>query len=359
MAALRETDVRALLELVSESNSQRSLRDFRTGILPGLRRLVPCDVATYNEVEPRQRAISLADPEDALDALADPGATLARLGEQNPLIGYYSSTRDGRAYKISDFIGLAEFHELDIYREAYSKLRVEHQMAFALPSQPTVVIGLALSREHKDFSERDRTVLNLARPHLIQAHRNVAAYARLHATMRALARGLGEHGEGVATLGHDGGLEFASPYAMKLLEAHFRGWNGRGGRLPEPLAEAIAAGGPGAPVVFDGADGTLVARHLPSRASDEPDALLLELRSDPLSVAAVQALGLTRRQAEVLRLVALGRSTGEVARELGITPATARKHLENVYARLGVSSRAAAAATAWAGAETRGFSDEE
>jgi hypothetical protein len=179
MTALRETDVRALLELVSESNSQRSLREFRTGILPGLRRLVPCDVATYNEVEPRQRAISLADPEDALDALADPGATLARLGEQNPLISYYASTRDGRAYKISDFIGLAEFHELDIYREAYSKLRVEHQMAFALPSQPTVVIGLALSRERKDFSERDRTVLNLARPHLIQAHRNVAAYARL------------------------------------------------------------------------------------------------------------------------------------------------------------------------------------
>ena len=48
---------------------------------------------------------------------------------------------------------------------------------------------------------------------------------------------------------------------------------------------------------------------------------------------------LTARQWEVLRLVAAGRGTDEVARALFVTEATVRKHLENAYARLGVSSR--------------------
>ncbi|HMJ04347.1 MAG TPA: hypothetical protein VK506_15510 [Conexibacter sp.] len=51
MDTLREADVCALLELVGESNAHRSLRSFREGILPGLRRLVPCEISSYNEVE--------------------------------------------------------------------------------------------------------------------------------------------------------------------------------------------------------------------------------------------------------------------------------------------------------------------
>ena len=53
---------------------------------------------------------------------------------------------------------------------------------------------------------------------------------------------------------------------------------------------------------------------------------------------------LTPRQREVLALLASGRGTAEVARTLFVTEATVRKHLENVYERLGVRSRAAAVA---------------
>jgi DNA-binding CsgD family transcriptional regulator len=51
---------------------------------------------------------------------------------------------------------------------------------------------------------------------------------------------------------------------------------------------------------------------------------------------------LTRRQLDVVRCVALGMGTDEIAGRLFITTATVRKHLENVYARLGVTSRTAA-----------------
>jgi len=51
---------------------------------------------------------------------------------------------------------------------------------------------------------------------------------------------------------------------------------------------------------------------------------------------------LTRRHWELLRLVADGHTNAQIGRRLGVAEGTVRKHLENIYARLQVSSRAAA-----------------
>jgi HD-GYP domain-containing protein (c-di-GMP phosphodiesterase class II)/DNA-binding CsgD family transcriptional regulator len=52
---------------------------------------------------------------------------------------------------------------------------------------------------------------------------------------------------------------------------------------------------------------------------------------------------LTDREVEVLRLIARGRSNREVAQQLFIAPKTVGRHVENLYRKIGVSSRAAAA----------------
>jgi HD-GYP domain-containing protein (c-di-GMP phosphodiesterase class II) len=54
------------------------------------------------------------------------------------------------------------------------------------------------------------------------------------------------------------------------------------------------------------------------------------------------AHGLTAREVEVLRLAARGLTTGEIAAELVISPKTADHHIQHVYGKIGVSSRAAA-----------------
>ncbi len=60
---------------------------------------------------------------------------------------------------------------------------------------------------------------------------------------------------------------------------------------------------------------------------------------------------LTGRQREVLRLIAQGLADKEIAQSLGIATATAQKHVTNILERLGVSNRAAAAASVcWSGA---------
>jgi len=56
---------------------------------------------------------------------------------------------------------------------------------------------------------------------------------------------------------------------------------------------------------------------------------------------------LTPRQQDLLRLVAAGHTNTQIARRLGITEGTVRTHLENIYERLGVSSRTAAVTRAF------------
>jgi ATP/maltotriose-dependent transcriptional regulator MalT len=56
--------------------------------------------------------------------------------------------------------------------------------------------------------------------------------------------------------------------------------------------------------------------------------------------------GLTEREAEVLRLVAAGRSNHDIANALVLSPKTVERHLSNIFVKLDVSSRTAAAAYA-------------
>ena len=55
---------------------------------------------------------------------------------------------------------------------------------------------------------------------------------------------------------------------------------------------------------------------------------------------------LSRRELEVVRLVAAGRTSHEIAAELFISTRTAEHHIANIYTKIGVSNRAAA--TRWA-----------
>ena len=90
-----------------------------------------------------------------------------------------------------------------------------------------------------------------------------------------------------------------------------------------------------------------LARRLGARPlAEEIEASARRARVSLGGVARGHSLGLTPREREVLRLVADGRSNREIAGELFISAKTASVHVSNILAKLGVTSRGEAAATA-------------
>lgn len=67
-------------------------------------------------------------------------------------------------------------------------------------------------------------------------------------------------------------------------------------------------------------------------------------RADARATVRHEARALTSRELEILSLVAEGRTNGELAHMLWISPNTVRKHLENAFDKLGVHTRTAAVA---------------
>ena len=180
---------------------------------------------------------SYADhPSGALDPATQ--AVFAAHVHEHPLVNHYRATGSGEPVMISDFLQpRPNYTPSAFFAEFFHGISVEHQIAISLPGPDQQVIGVALSRGYRDFSDQDRALL-----------------------------------------------------------------------------------------------GVLRARSSPRCSA-------------PAAVKAGQALGaagLTDREIAILRLVAAGCTNSAIAHQIGLSPRTVAKHLEHVYRKLGVSSRAAA-----------------
>lgn len=339
MAELREHDFRAALDLVGEVHDAQDREEFRSILLPGYRALVPALHVSYNEiVGGAEVAVAIVEPEMPEWAVA----AWSQYAEENPLLRRYLRTRDGRALRFSDVISRRDLSALPLYRSFYRPLGVEHQIAFVLPSTPALTIGIALTRAEEDFSDRDRTLLELTRPHVIQAYRAAELRERLAATVGALRAGFDADRTAIVLLERDGAVSFASGAAEELL-----GGGGEalaeGDPLPRALAEWVDAGEPSGRIEVGSA--SLLVRRL---RSDGRIALILGEAGRALSLEALAELGLTPREAVVLHRLACGVEPDEVAADLGIAPRTVAKHMQRIHIKLGVTNRAQAMATAWA-----------
>jgi DNA-binding CsgD family transcriptional regulator len=89
----------------------------------------------------------------------------------------------------------------------------------------------------------------------------------------------------------------------------------------------------------------LVACSL-GRAGLDETMLLLQRRKSTLPAARIDSAALTPRETEVLSWLAKGKTNRDIADILGMSPRTVNKHLEHIFEKLGVETRAAAAGLA-------------
>ena len=336
-AALESEDLRAALEFVYEISAVGDPDEFADRTMRGLAELVRCDYVSYVETNPvAGRATALTEPREAI--VPDAAEALARNLGEHPLVRYYAETGELRALKMSDFVSQRQFHRLQLYDELFGPAETNYLLSAVLPVSAGLVVGFSLHRRSSDFSERDRSLVDLVQPHLAQAYER----SLLRSAVGALEDAAEQGDPGLVGLGLDGSVLWVSPEAEQALRRHFE-LPAMSHRLPDAVANWLSAGCSG-PLVTSVDGRRLRIDSLGGR----PAALLVTERAVRPSAEGLGRLGLSKREAQVLALVAQGMTNAEIARLLSVSPGTVKRHLEHVYAKLGVHRRTEAAAAAWA-----------
>ena len=148
-------------------------------------------------------------------------------------------------------------------------------------------------------------------------------------------------GMGTVFVDAHGRIAWRSPQAAQWLP--LLGPVEHAGHLPRTLAPALS---PGATVRAGTSTGVrLSVRTLGTATLGETMLLLAQERGGSQPGRLAEA-ALTPRETEVLSWLAKGKTNRDIADILGMSPRTVNKHLEHIFEKLGVETRAAAAALA-------------
>lgn len=168
--------------------------------------------------------------------------------------------------------------------------------------------------------------------------------------MQASATGLDATGRLMMSVDPQGGCLWCTPLAERAILRVSPEWSREERQLPDairlPLLRVLARNATGASVRIEQGESALELVVIAQYRDSEVLIRLNEL-NPKADVSQLQLkLGLTDREAEVLLWISYGKSNGMISEVLAISPRTVQKHLERIYEKLGVETRAAAAAVA-------------
>ena len=357
MERLRVADLDRITTFLTNLYDLADIGRFRRRLLTTLPSLVPADRVSVIESNPRESNPELRQAAgESLPSGAFNGELQRVYGQympQSPFIQAYKRGQ-GSAVKLSDFLTQRQLHRLGLYNEYLRKIGAEYRIAKGLPGRSGWVTSVQLDRSALDFSERDRLVLNILRPHLNQGYRNAVAVTASRCELTRIQQGVEALDRGLVLLAPEGKVQWISARAREWLCAYFGPGRSHDEELPAPLAQWLRwhtdpspreLPAPRVPFTLTREGRRLVVRFV-SRAGQT--LLVLEEQHLCVPAHALRSFGLTRRETEVLAWVAEGKTSAEVASILGIGRRAVEKHLERIYPKLGVETRTAAAARALA-----------
>jgi len=342
MPQLGSRDLRGLETFLRRLYQCRREERFAPLAIDGLHKLVGARQTTWNLVGPNGVQV-MATPEEQQHELRE--AALSDLLSQHPLFRHRVVTGDLSAHKISDFLTPAEYHRSLLYRRLYRPLEYEDLLVTFLSDAVggSRELAVAIGRDKPDFTERERMLCNLLRPHLVAAYRHAAALSRLYRRMEWQSLKGGEPLCAELRLDARRRIVHATARASRWVRDFF-GPGRTAGSLPEPLDAWQRTA---APRLVE------ARRHdtrLSIRADRDPLTGETRLLLEKQRLQGGSAACLTSREREVLLGVERGLRNDEIARELGVAVATVKKHLEHVFDKLEVTNRVSAVRR-WRGAK--------
>lgn len=181
MPYLRERDCKAALDLLgamSEAGSDaRSYAALGVERLPDLVASEFTTLSVCDLVSGKREVYGL--PAGALSA--DDRAAFDRHFKAHPLVRFHGYEGGRITQRISDCLPFAQFRRGALFNEYYRRIGVHHAIALPVLVQDGLLVSFVLNRSRRDFSDRERTVLDLLRPYLARLYRRAAALERLTA----------------------------------------------------------------------------------------------------------------------------------------------------------------------------------
>jgi DNA-binding CsgD family transcriptional regulator len=362
MENLSSDDIQKLNQAIQQLYTIHNFDTFGVDTLAIVDRLVPAAPPVFHKTNTRtgQLLITML-PTKSSNVLKFTSVLEGTLAEDllnHPIAQHMPETLTG-AWKISDFIDRKELHSRKQYQQFLWQLDVEEQMMLFIPDvnpakwcelaqTETILSGFILGRPTLSFTERDRSILNLFQPHLLQAYTNARCHHQVQQNLTQLRQSF--DGLGIAIVDLNGKIQSIAPQAISWLDTYFPRLN-HSFQLPELLRSWINH-----QVNLFCNDSTIVETRLPLRIqrgdreltirliieqSGETYMLLFQEQILSLSTS-LELLGLTQREIDILLCMMQGNDNRSMATILDISISTVRKHLENIYLKLNVQSRTAA-----------------
>jgi DNA-binding CsgD family transcriptional regulator len=336
-----------------------SRESFPECVLALVDQLVAAELTSYFLVNFQERKlIVVSSSKDCLPP--DFQETAHQHFSEHPVALHHLQTGDGSAYKISDFLSESALQCLEgVYQKFLRPMGMADELAMTLtpipPVEPTQrqadTVVLSLCRSKRNFQERERTLLNLLRPHLFQAYQNVQLWARRPFDLNVLGNTL--NAVGIIIVSAEGQLSLMTLQAERFLERYFPDQQREHHGLPEVLRswiqqrlvhrEVSEPPSPHWPLCIGDQDSQLIARFvgLVDQLGEHYLVLLEERATASPSLERLKTFGLSPRETVVLSWAIQGKSSAEIGRILCLSAGTVRKHLEHIYQKLGVQNRVA------------------
>jgi DNA-binding CsgD family transcriptional regulator len=363
MAYLTNSEVRSLLKFLQKLLTPCTLETLPDLILSQLPQVVQSELTVWTLVSFQHHKILNLVTSGSADAF-EYFQVANQHFDEHPFVLYYLQTGNGEAHSISDFISEEQLHRLEgLYQQFLQPIGMEDQMVMVLPRtscskndrivscQQKEDVVISLYRSQRGFSERERVLLNLLRPHLSQAFETAKVFTQLQQSLAQLNHTVEQLG--VVTITSHGKVLLMTERAWKLLKKYFQFTFQRSCCLPEHLQhwlkhQITLLSQENSllmfckPLSIEQQEQRLIVRLIPDRIKGRYLLLLEEKKMPSLSAVELELMELTKREAEVLFWATQDKSDKEIASVLGLTIGTVKKHLEHIYQKFSVHTRTAA-----------------
>lgn len=344
---LSQHDYQVILSTVEDIYSVQHIEQFPDHILSIVKKAIPCDLASYNEVNPELTRITSASDPVGVTSEPEVQGVLQQYLHEHPLVNYYARTGDGKSIRLSDFLTQRQFHELGLYNEFYRPLNLDYQMTASIVVGQRSLIGIAISRKWPDFSEKERLMLDLLHPHFVRAYRNIHS-------INFIQRDAGESVKELVVINRLGQVQFFSDRVWQMLHMYFGSFRFFG-TLPTELNAWLTRARdylshdsdvpiPSVPLEVYKDDKRLTISLIWGGKAATQDTLLFEEEPIDQTTSILAYSRLTPRENEILALISKGKTNREISQTLSLSSRTVKKHLEHIYTKLGVHTRGAAVA---------------